>query len=330
MTHPFDNDFTVTGEQKERYSRDGFVKLQGLLNADVVGTLLDHVNVESNRGMEDQSNRGTTDHSRSESEFTKKQYGFADEKTDIFELIGRPFFRRTLTDLTGRDLFLTFVMSFETEQNVKEGFPWHVDVQSFGFQFAEEFACSLWVPLHPIDANGQRGGMAYIPRHVLPGDFLYPADLAVVEALKARERAGERTGADDYVGLRRGILNSSTLKELLDVQAVEDDFEPGDALLFNKTVIHRSVLLGEGELSHRAAYVMRFVDATSRYDLNRAQSLEFPYVQYGTGSSPFRPGLRQHIEIAEAGAKHGDVISQCTYFSDRDRRTVRGTKDPIS
>lgn len=324
MTHPFDSDFTVTGKQKERYLRDGFVKLQGFLNADVVGTLLDRVNVESTRGMEVQ------DRSGSESVFSSKRYGFAADKTGIFELLERPFFRRTLTDLTGRDLFLTFEVSFEIEKNVKKGFPWHVDVRSFGYQFAEEFACSLWVPLHPIDANGQRGGMAYIPQHVLPGDFVYPADIAIVKALKARERAGRRTGVDDYFDLRLGILNSPTMKELLDVHAVEDDFEPGDALLFNKSVIHRSVLLGEGELSHRAAYVMRFVDATSRYDLNRAQSLEFPSEQYGTGPSPYKPSTRQHIEIAEAGAQHGDVISQCTYFSDRDRRTIRGTKDPIS
>ncbi|MYA32811.1 MAG: phytanoyl-CoA dioxygenase family protein [Gemmatimonadales bacterium] len=323
MAHPFDNEFSVAREQMEHFSRDGFVKLKGFLNADVVSTLLDRVDVELNRGMEVQFNRGTTDRVASESVFSRTQYDFAADKADIFELLERPYFRRALTDLTGRDLFLTFELSFEIKKNVNKGFPWHVGVQSFGYQFAEEFACTLWVPLHPIDTNGQRGGMAYIPQHILPGDFVYPADLAVVEALKARERAGKRTGVDDYFGLRGGILNSPAMKELLDVQAVEDDFEPGDAFLFNKSVIHRSVLLGEGELAQRAAYVMRFVDATSRYDLNRAQCLEFPSEQYGKGPFPYKPVTRQHIEIAEAGAQHGDVISQCAYFSDRDRRTIR-------
>ena len=330
MTHPFDNDFTVTGEQKERFARDGFVKLPGFLNADVVGTLLDHVHVKSKRGKEVQFHRGTTDRSPFKTEFSNSRFDFVSEKADVFELMERPFFRRTLMDLTGRDLFLTLVLSFEMEQNVKKGLPWHVDLRSFGYQFAEEFACSLWVPLHPIDVNGQRGGMACIPRHVLPGDFCYPAYLAVIEALKARERAGKRTNVDDYRVLRRGILNSPAMKELLDVHAVEDNFEPGDALLFKKSVIHRSVRLGEGELSHRAAYVMRFIDATSRYDLNWAHTLEFPTEHYRTDSSPYNPGTRQYIEIAEAGAKHGDVISECTYFSDRERRTIRGTKGPIS
>ena len=34
--------------------------------------------------------------------------------------------------------------------------------------------------------------MAYVPEHVISGDFVYAADLAVVEALKARERKGKR------------------------------------------------------------------------------------------------------------------------------------------
>ena len=316
--HPFDNEFAVTGEQKEQFQRDGFVRLEGFLNASAVGMLLDRTEVELTRST-------TNSFTGRAAQLSRAQYDFGTAKTDVFELLERPYFRQALTGLTGRDLFLTFEMSFEIEKNFNEGLPWHVGVQSFGYQFAEDFGCTLWAPLHPIDAGGQRGGMAYVPQHLLPGEFVYPADLAVVEALRARERSGRRTSAQDYGDLRAGILNSPVMDELLRAHQVEDDFDPGDVLLFNKTVVHRSIMLGEGELPRRAAYVLRFVDAASRYDLNRVRALEFPAEKYTKGLFTYKPVTRQHIEIAEAGAKDGDLLAECAYFSDRDRRLIQKT-----
>lgn len=326
-SHPFDNDFVLSGEQTEQFQRDGFVKLKGFLNTAVVDMLLDRVAVELGRETDSRIAPATAAVlTRSAAVFSRVEYDFCAPKTDVFELLERPYFRQALTDLTGRDLFLTFEMSFEVEKNVNKGLPWHVGVQSFGFQFAEEFGCTLWAPLHPIDASGQRGGMAYVPQHVLPGDFVYSADLAVVETLKARKRAGTPTSIQDYVDLREAILNSPAMDEILEVHQVEDDFDPGDVLLFNKTVAHRSIMLGEGRLERRASYVLRFVDADSRYDLNRARTLEFPSEQYGKGLFPYKPLTRSHIEIAEAGAEHGDLLAECAYFRDRGRRMLRGTR----
>jgi len=73
--------------------------------------------------------------------------------------------------------------------------------------------------------------------------------------------------------------------------------------------------------------VLRFVDAVSRYDLSRARTLEFPVEQYGTGFFRYKPITRQHIEIAEAGAENGDVLAQCCYFGERDRRMIRQDDD---
>lgn len=313
--HPFDNDFRVTAEQQESFSRDGFIKLDGFLNESAVAMLRDRSDVELNRAPAVKLRAVN---------FSKVQYDFDSPKAHIFELMERPYFREALTTLTGRDLFLTFEMSFEIEKNVNKGLPWHVGVQSFGFQFAEDFACTLWAPMDPIDARGQRGGMAYVPQHVLSGEFVYSADMVVGEVLKAREeRSGQRTGAQDYFSLRMAFLNSPVMEELLDVHRIEDNFDPGDVLLFNKNVVHRSVMLGDGDLDHRTAYVLRLVDATSRYDLHRAQALEFPSEHYAKGIFPYKPATRQHIEIAEAGAQHGDLIAECAFFSDRDRRTIR-------
>lgn len=312
--HPFDHDFRVTREQTEQFRRDGFIKLEGFLNPSVIAALRDRVEAELDRGMAIDLRALA---------FSKVQYDFDTPKTDLFDLLERPYFQQALTDLTGRDLFLTFEVSWEIERNVNKGLPWHVGIQSFGFQFAEEFGCTLWAPLHPIDASGQGGGMAYVPQHVLSGEFVYSADLAVVETLRARERSGTSTSAQDYFDLRFGFLNNTVMDEILEAHRIKDDFDPGDVLLFNKMVVHRSVMLGDGELPRRAAYALRFVDAASRYDLNRARALEFPVEQYGKGLFPYKPLTRQHIEIAEAGAGHGDLLADCAYFNDRDRRMIR-------
>lgn len=308
--HPFDHTFRVTPDQIDRFQRDGFVKLQGFFNADVVNTLLDRVEVEMNSEL-DNFKGG----------FSRLKYDFESEKADIYELLERPYFQQALTSLAERDLFLTFELCFELEKNVSKGFPWHVGVQSFGYQVAEEFGCTIWAPLHPVDTKAQRGGMAYVPENVISGKFIYDQiEPAIISALEAKERAGIATSVEDYIAMRAGILNGPTMLEILEQHKVEDDFEPGDVLLFNKYVVHRSVMLGEGALPRRAAFAMRFVDVNSHYDLQRARNLEYPVEKYGCKSF-----TQSHIEI---GAPDGAVLSNCSYFADRDRRLVRRERTP--
>ena len=313
--HAFDTAFRITPAHKEQFQRDGFVKLEGFLNPAVVAALLDRVENEMGRAAR------TSVTTRS---FSRAQYDFKGDKSDVYELMARPYFRQALTNLVDRDLFLTFEMCFEIEQNVHEGFPWHVGIQSFGYQFAEENAWTLWAPLQPVDTQGQRGGMAYVPQHVISGKFSYEQlEPAVVSTIRAKEQAGIRTNQKEYFDMRLGHYNLPPLDTILETHKVEDDFQPGDVLVFNKWVVHRSIMLGEEELPRRAAYVMRFVDAESHYDLKRAQYQELPVELYSTGLFPYKPVTRQHIEIAEAGAADGDLLAECAYFDNRDRRTVR-------
>lgn len=313
--HPFDHGFRITPAQKKQFERDGFVKLPGFLNANVVDMLLHRVDVEMGRDAEK-----TTAHSL----FKRVTYDHKGDKGDIFELLERPYFRQALTDLVERDLFFTFELLFEIEENVSPGLPWHVGVQSFGYQFAREFGCNIWAPLHPVKATGQRGGMAYVPRSVISGEWVFEQmEAAVVSTLKAKEAAGVKTSLAEYFELRHGILNSPVMLEILENHQVEDDFEPGDVLVFHKMVVHKSIRLEEGELPRRAAHVLRFIDAGSHYDLQRAQNLDYPIRQYRKGLFPYKPIARQHIELAEAGAVHGDLLAESAYFSDRGRRMLR-------
>ena len=102
--HPFSNKFRITSEQKMQFQRDGFVKLDGFLNAAVVDTLLDRVEVEMRRG--------TVDNFKVDSMFNRVKYDFESDKNVIFELLERRYFRQALTDLVERDLFLTFELCF--------------------------------------------------------------------------------------------------------------------------------------------------------------------------------------------------------------------------
>ena len=256
------------------------------------------------------------------------KYDFESDMNDVFELLERGYFQQALTGLTERDLFLTFELFFEIEKGVNKGLPWHVGMQSFGFQPADEFACTLWAPLQPVRAKGQRGGMAYVSQQVVEGSFIFnQIEPAVVSTLRAKERAGVRTNVQEYFDLRNGILNSPAMMDILESHQIEEDYEPGDVLLFNKYVVHRSIMLEEeGELVRRAAYVLRFVDATSRYDLERARMLDFPMEQYGKGFFAYKPVTRQHMDIANAGAAHGDLLADCAYFDSRDRRIIRSER----
>ncbi|MEG9884342.1 MAG: hypothetical protein V6Z86_06950 [Hyphomicrobiales bacterium] len=303
--HPFDNAFIVTPEQAAKFQRDGFVKLEGFFNANVIATLLDRVEVEMGRAPDS-----------FKSEFSRLKYDFESEKTDIYDLLERPYFRRALTGLTWRDLFFTFELCFELEKNVSKGFPWHVGVQSFGYQVAEEFGCTIWAPLHRVDTQRQRGGVACVPENVISGKFIYQQiEPAIVSTLESRERAGIKTGMDDYFALRSGILNAPAMLDILEAHQVEDSFAPGDVLLFTKYVIHRSIMLEEGSLPKRAAFVMRFVEAGAHYDLQRARNLEYPVEKYG-----YKAFTHSHMEI---GLADGAVLSQSSYFADRDRRMIK-------
>ena len=312
--HPFDCGFRVTPEHKIQFQRDGCVKLDGFLNDPVLRMLRDRVEVEMHR----ETVNSTTP------ALYRVNYDVEGDKDSVFELLARRHFRQTLTDLTDNDLFFTSEHIFEVEQNADIGSTWHVGVDSFGFQYSSEFGCTLWAPLQSVNARGQRGGMAYVPQHVISGEWVFEQiEPAVVSTIRAKEKAGIATSTVDYVSMRHGILNSPAMLEILENHRVEDDFEPGDALLFNKMVVHRGVALEEGPLARRAAHVMRFVEARSHYDLQRARNLDYPTQRFRTDLLTYKPLTRQPIEMAEAGAADGDLISECAYFGEPGRRMLR-------
>ncbi|MHA7865852.1 hypothetical protein, partial [Flagellimonas marinaquae] len=202
----------------------------------------------------------------------------------------------TIHDLAGRDMLHTQTLAFELKQKTSKGFPWHIGTQSFGFQKADDFGCTLWVPMVNIDNEKQKGGMSYVPKNIISGEFMYnDVDPASFRLLQQYMNSNKEISVEEFIELRDGPLNQPAMKRLLDYYSVTDNFEIGDALLFDKYVIHKSVMLDEGPISSRTALAMRFIDSNSRYDKKRADDLEIPRQLFN-----YNGPTRFHLEVAES------------------------------
>lgn len=220
-----------------------------------------------------------------------------------------PDFRKIMKSLTGRDMLYIQGLGFELKKNESKGFPWHIGTQSFGYQHWDDFGCTIWTPLAQINAQAQRGGMAYVPKNRVSGEFLYShIDPSVFRLTEEKITNKEDFTVDQFVQLRDGPLNDPAMKALLDYYGVEDNFELGDALIFDKYVIHRSVMLEEGPLDYRIAFAMRFADSASTYDYQRAHALEIPRDHF-----KYSGPTRFHLNVAD---KEGMRLVDSPLFKD--------------
>lgn len=291
-------------ELKESFDKHGFVKIENLFSKEFVIYLKEKV---------DKSIDAPVD---------KYQMGFNRIAFDLFvndeviiDLMRDDYFRHVMSTVTSKTLFFTQALAFELEKNKSKGFPWHIGTQSFGYQQALDFGCTIWMPLDEINTKNQRGGMAYVPENIISGDFMYErVDPSIAKYIFDRDADNDNPQLEDYLSLRDGVLNDKSMKKLLDYFCVEDDFKLGDVLLFNKNVIHRSIKLEEGELDRRGAFVMRFIEDSSSYDIDRALSLEFPRKLFDySGCSTF------HLDVCN---NKGDSISKSKYFTHKDARLL--------
>ncbi|NEO39761.1 MAG: hypothetical protein F6J90_26900 [Moorea sp. SIOASIH] len=144
---------------------------------------------------------------------------------------------------------------------------------SFACQQLEDFSCTLWIPLTKIDTDAQGGGMSYVSKEKFSGRFLY--DYACILSSYVQGLPQDAAPSKEEMGrLESLMVNSPEVDTILRTQAETDDFELGDALVFDKEVMHRTCLLTEGPINRRRAFVMRFIAADSTYDLNRVQKLK--------------------------------------------------------
>lgn len=260
----------------DKFKESGFVILRNFLDSDILGYLEKIADANSRPSG---TNYGAG--------FSKIKYDLGNDDERVFELIATKKFSNTLGNLTGKDLLYTQELAFGLEKNKSTGFPWHVGTQSFGFQRKDDFGCTLWFPFCEIDPRKQRGGMALVPKKHISGEFVYQHIDLLPQYLKEKS-AVSVIDFSVFDRVKNGLLNSPDMDEILSCFAEEDFFMPGDAVLFDKYVIHRSIKLEDGPINNRLAFALRFADVNSRYDSARANNLEYPKHAFNyAGSSDF-------------------------------------------
>jgi hypothetical protein len=300
-----DPSFSVTDDDVASFRRHGFLKLSRIFSDELV----EHMRrLTSAQVAPPADNYG--------SGFSKFKYDIGNDDPTILALMQDPRFADAITQLTGIPVFFTQGLGFELEKSKSTGFPWHVGTQSFGFQRRQDAGYTVWTPLCPIDPDGQRGGMAYVSKDVLSGEFVYQHINMLPGYMQSEIASGKDLSYGEFDALKNNLMNSPEMSRLLDHFAVEDAFQPGDALLFDKYVLHRSVRLEEGAMFSRLAYALRFSSVDARYDKRRVEALAFPRdaFHYDVGSD-----FNEKV-----GADDGDEVYASWYFDGtREARTLR-------
>lgn len=302
--------FSVSETDVQSFREHGFLRLRNVFSE----KLIEHMrNLSTAQLAPPSDNYG--------SGFSKLKYDVGNDDPTILDLMSDPVFADAMSRLIGTQVFFTQGLGFELEKNKSTGFPWHVGTQSFGFQRQEDPGYTIWTPLCAIDPQGQHGGMKYLSKRVLSGEFVYQHINMLPEYMMSEMAAGKDLGFNDFSRLKNSLLNSPEMATLLDHFAEEGAFEPGDALLFDKYVLHRSVPLGEGPTRSRLAYALRFCSVDARYDKRRVEALAYPRVtfNYDVGSD--------FNEVV--GTNDGEEVYRSPHFDGtREVRTLLSARTP--
>lgn len=294
----------VVEDVKKSFEQNGFVKIKSFFTKEFVDYIKGKIDESINKPVD-----------KYQTGFNRIAFDLFNDDEIIMNLMQDVLFKKFMSVITSKKIFFTQALAFELKKEESKGFPWHIGTQSFGYQFAEDFGCTIWMPLDKIDTKKQRGGMAYVPESIISGKFMYEfIDPSIALHIEEKNNNNDNPKLDDYLNLRDGVLNDKSLKTLLEHFGVEDDFEIGDLLLFNKNVIHTSIKLYEGELETRKAFVMRFIDANSKYDKKRALGLEYPRELFSyTGCTRF------HLDVCK---EDGEMIVNSDYFKNSSERSL--------
>lgn len=298
--------FTLTERDIRDFSRKGYIKLKNILSPDTVAFLARTMDRElaDNRSTDSYGNL-----------FNRIKYDFANNDDGVLAILQAPEFRSALTQVTQHSLLYTQSVGFELKKNQDIGLSWHVGTISFSFQPMADFGCSLWIPTVPIDADGQGGGVSCVGKDLFSGMCMFQYNELLSSFAQRQKANGEPIPYEQFVKLELLPVGTPEMIAMLDAHAETFDYDVGDALLFDKYVLHRSRPLTEGPIDTRGAFTFRFVDAHSTYDRQRARNL-----------IPFQEGLNysdQTVYSLNVGETHGEPLIDSPMFKDtRDKRVL--------
>jgi hypothetical protein len=261
---------------KYDFERKGYAKVERLFSPEFI---------ESLRGICD-----ATIHDSSFVSFVKNKYNVGIDHPDVLRLIKDPGFGDFMSTITGREMIFTDGIVFELDHTLA-GFDWHIGVTSFKYIFPDDYACTIWIPLDPVDREKQNGGMSLLSKSVFSGLEFYKLQTAFTHAAEA---GSVRLDAEylDIAGLRRfngaekeskeerfrkaqeltpeafsdSLYFSQFARELLRQLSESFDYKIGDAMLFDKFVFHKTDVFRAGPMKSRRAFVLRFIDRNARFN----------------------------------------------------------------
>lgn len=242
---PFVANALSDDDQRAQFERDGFLKLRKLFTADAIAGIAE---LAEQKVMEQAQGYGADD--------MRIAYRLH-EMPHMQALLQDPGLRQLLTGLTRSGLVPAESQAFELKK-AGTGVPWHYGYISYGYIRARDMGYTLWIPLGDIDADETGGGMAYVPEHLISARHHFDMGSLLAPAL-LDDTASEQLlhGFDDV---------HQAMIPLFEEHKVEDSFEVGDALLFNKYVWHRSSPYRGDQDLRRLGVAMRFVEDTACVD----------------------------------------------------------------
>ena len=250
---------------RERFQADGFFKFQDIIPPSLLAGLRQWVADQLHAPSDEY--RAVGFQQGSAGQFAGYSNSMGLEAPVVQQLLALPALHTALDELCRRTLLASKTLGFVTDTS-RRGLPWHFGFRSFNFIDTTDMGYTLWIPLDPIDVEGQHGGIAVVPESVYSGR-------------EESKLIGHLCHADgqslDLDAAKRNFESFCDFRNLALEQArVEYSFEPGDALFFNRFVMHRSCAFREGALPHRRAIAVRFVCASARYAptlMNRQRAL---------------------------------------------------------
>lgn len=259
----------------EFYKENGFSSIRGFINEAMIERLSHIIETTGN---------GTTFDT-----IKKNAYNTAINDEYVKSIVQDKSLAKLIGSLGYGDCIFTDGVIFETDQNLF-GFDWHLDITSFKYIYPEDKAFSIWVTLDPIDPKQQDGGLTMLSTAVHSGKEFFKLQSKVTKSLydglykipniyktllepKYRNEE-EKTFKKLFPFIQKkfphlfsdSIYISGFTRNLFDSEGLGYTLSAGDAIIFDKNVFHRSNPLKQGPMNSRKAFVMRFIEASSKFN----------------------------------------------------------------
>lgn len=192
-------------------------------------------------------------------------------------------FRGLCSQIEDGQWLLTQGLGFEIKPG-QRGLMWHWGFRSFCFTQAEDQGYTLWIPLDDVDPARQNGGLPVVSESIYSGRE------------ETKLLAQYCHGQDDPALLEAAGSNivgfSSLRNAMLDKHMKEYAYAPGDALLFNRYVFHKSAPFHEGPQTRRRAFVMRLIPASATFNPRLFRDATSLFTRFGMHTHEDPVGLR--------------------------------------